>query len=153
MNAPDTHISGQIIDGEHHLLVRIYYEDTDFSGIVYYANYLKFFERGRSDYMRLAGVHHHELAVLDDPIAFAVISVNVKYRTPARIDDLITVKTRVIEVRGASFLLDQWIERDGVTLVEGQIQVVCIDMNGHPKRMPAHVHKVIKAAQAGPRPA
>jgi acyl-CoA thioester hydrolase len=141
-------LSGQITGDHHELPVRIYYEDTDFSGVVYHANYLKYFERGRSEYMRLIGVHHHQLAALEEPLAFAVSSINIRYLTPARIDDLVCVKSRLIAARGASFKLDQWVERDGQTLAEAQVQVVCIDLNGRPKRLPKNLQAAIKARVA-----
>lgn len=138
-------ISGHISGDEHHLPVRIYYEDTDFSGLVYHANYLKYFERGRSEYMRLIGVHHHQLAALETPLAFAVADLHIRYRTPARIDEMVTVRSRLIRVRGASFTLKQAVERDGLVLAEGEVQVVCIDMQGRPKRLPAHLQSLIAA--------
>ena len=148
-NLLNSDLSGRI-DGDHHELpVRIYYEDTDFSGVVYHANYLKYFERGRSEYMRLIGVHHHQLAALDEPLAFAVSAINIRYLTPARIDDLVLVKSRLNGVRGASFNLDQWVERDGQRLAEAQVQVVCIDLKGRPKRLSKDLHAVIKAHSAG----
>ncbi len=147
--APDISLSGRIAGDHHELPVRIYYEDTDFSGVVYYANYLRFFERGRSEYMRLIGVHHHQLAVLDEPLAFAVSTINIRYLSPARIDDLVCVKSRLVSARGASFTLDQWVERDGQTLAEAQVQVVCIDLKGHPRRMPKELQSAIKAHVIG----
>lgn len=140
-----TDISGHIAEGEHHLPVRIYYEDTDFSGLVYHANYLKYFERGRSEYMRLIGIHHHELAALDEPLAFAVASLNLRYRAPARIDQLVWVRSRLVGVRGASFELRQRVERDNQVLTEAEVHVVCIDMKGRPRRLPAHLQAAIAA--------
>ncbi|HTM80953.1 tol-pal system-associated acyl-CoA thioesterase [Asticcacaulis sp.] len=148
-NLQSQDLSGRINGDHHELPVRIYYEDTDFSGVVYHANYLKYFERGRSEYMRLIGVHHHQLAALEEPLAFAVSSINIRYLSPARIDDLVCVKSRLIVARGASFKLDQWVERDGQTLAEAQVQVVCIDLNGRPKRLPKDLQAAIKARVAG----
>jgi len=142
-------LSGRITGDHHELPVRIYYEDTDFSGVVYHANYLKYFERGRSEYMRLIGVHHHQLAALDEPLAFAVSAINIRYLVPARIDDMVTVKSRLNAVRGASFSLDQWVERDGQKLAEAQVQVVCIDLKGRPKRLPKDLQTAIKARAIG----
>jgi acyl-CoA thioester hydrolase len=146
---PKPDLSGRITGDYHELPVRIYYEDTDFSGVVYHANYLKYFERGRSEYMRLIGVHHHQLAVLDEPLAFAVSAINIRYLIPARIDDLISVKSRLIAARGASFKLDQWVERDGQRLAEAQVQVVCVDLNGRPKRLPKDLQTAIKTQTDG----
>ncbi|ESQ83521.1 hypothetical protein AEAC466_12660 [Asticcacaulis sp. AC466] len=137
-------LSGQIIGDEHHLPVRIYYEDTDFSGVVYHANYLKYFERGRSEYMRLLGVHHHQLAALDEPLAFAVSDIRIKYRAPVRIDDLVVVKSRLLSARGASFVIQQWIERDGLCVADGEVTVVCIDLKGRPRRMAKPLLDAIK---------
>ncbi|HWU49934.1 MAG TPA: tol-pal system-associated acyl-CoA thioesterase [Asticcacaulis sp.] len=129
-------LSGQIIDHEHRLPIRVYYEDTDFSGVVYYANYLKFFERGRSDYLRLIGVHHHELAALPEPLAFAVADIHVRYKAPARIDDLIETRTRMSGLRGASFHVSQRLLRGDQVLTEAEVKAVCIDLNGRLRRLP-----------------
>ena len=137
-------ISGRIDGDTHALPIRIYYEDTDFSGVVYHANYLKYFERGRSEYMRLLGVHHHQLAELDDPLAFAVAEITIKYKMPARIDELITVKSRLLSARGASFVIDQRVERDEQLLASGRVHVVCIDGQGRPKRLAKHLMDVLK---------
>jgi len=138
-------ISGRIVEGEHRLPVRVYYEDTDFSGVVYYANYLKFFERGRSDYLRLIGIHHHELAALAEPLAFAVADIHVKYRAPARIDDLIEVRTRMGGLRGASFMVHQRIFRGDELLTLAEVKAVCIDLNGRPRRLPADMQSRLAA--------
>ncbi len=138
-------ISGTVDGGVHRLPVRIYYEDTDFSGVVYHANYLKYFERGRSEYMRLTGIHHHELAALETPLAFAVAEITIRYLAPVRIDQLITVCSQVMGVRGASFDIDQWVELDGKRCAEGRVHVVCIDMNGRPRRMPKPMTDAVKA--------
>ncbi len=142
-SVPVQPLAGVIEANAHHLKVRIYYEDTDFSGVVYYANYLKFFERGRSDFLRLLGVHHHEWAALPEPLAFAVAHVDVRYKAPARIDDIVTVITRVVAVKAAQFILDQRIERDGQLLCEARFDIVCIDLKSKPRRLPKSVLDVI----------
>ena len=76
---------------EHHYPLRVFYEDTDFTGIVYYANYLRFFERARSSYFRLVGFHHSDLWDAEDPLAFAIRKINLDYKKPARIDDHLTI--------------------------------------------------------------
>ncbi len=129
-------LSGVIEAGEHRLRVRVYYEDTDFTGLVYHANYLKFFERGRSDYLRLLGVHHHELKAHEDQIAFAVRHLEIQFLSPARIDDVVTVSTRLTGMRGAQFFLEQVCARDDVKLCEGRLNIVCIDGEGRPRRLP-----------------
>ena len=140
-----TQLSGQIIDHEHRLPIRVYYEDTDFSGVVYYANYLKFFERGRSDYLRLIGIHHHELAALPEPLAFAVADIHVRYRAPARIDEVIETRTRLTALRGAGFTLRQRILRGEQLLTEAEVQAVCIDLKGRPRRLPPAVQAALSA--------
>ncbi len=129
-------LSGTIEDGEHRLMVRVYYEDTDFTGFVYHANYLKFFERGRSDFLRVRGVHHGQLRAHEDQLAFAVAHLDVRYRSPARIDEVITVRTRIAGLRGAQIFMEQSCERDGVVLCEGRFDIVCIDGDGRPRRLP-----------------
>lgn len=150
---PSQCLSGAIDGDEHRLMVRVYYEDTDFTGVVYHANYLKFFERGRSDFLRVLGVHHHELQAHEDQIAFAVAHIDVRYLAPARIDDVITVRTRVARMRGAQFLLEQVCERDGVKLCEGRINVVCIDGAGRPRRLPKDLAVRLRAPEGEEKPA
>ncbi|EGF93358.1 tol-pal system-associated acyl-CoA thioesterase [Asticcacaulis biprosthecium C19] len=133
---PEQSLAGRLVGDEHHLLVRVYYEDTDFSGVVYYANYMKFFERGRSDYLRLIGVHHYELAQMDPPLAFAVTHIDITYKAPAKIDDIVLVRSRSTGVKGAQFFLHQRIERDGVLLCEAHFDAVCIGFDGRPRRLP-----------------
>jgi acyl-CoA thioester hydrolase len=122
---------------QHRFPVRIYYEDTDFSGNVYHAAYLKFFERGRTEFLRDEGIHHSELA--GQGIAFAVRSMDIEFDGAAHIDDLLTVVTEVGAVGGARLTLDQTILRDGVVLTRAKVVVVAIKTSGGPARMPAAV--------------
>ncbi|MDB5614018.1 MAG: YbgC/FadM family acyl-CoA thioesterase [Devosia sp.] len=119
---------------EHHFPVRIYYEDTDFSGNVYHAAYLKFFERGRTEFLRDEGIHHSELA--EQGIAFAVRSMEIFYDGAAHIDDLLTVKTVVAAISGARLTLDQTILRGDTVLTRATVIVVAIKTSGGPARMP-----------------
>lgn len=120
----------------HRLTVRVYYEDTDFSGVVYHANYLRFFERGRTEYLRDRGV---EQAALRDtsgqPLAFAVRRIAIDFMRPARMDDLLTVVTSLAEITGASLRLDQTILRGGDVLASAEVQVVMVG-EGRPRRLP-----------------
>src|SRR5690349_24594996 len=100
----------------HHLPVRIYYEDTDFSGLVYHANYLRFFERGRSDFLRLAGIHHNQLLSGAEPLAFAVNKIAVEFHKPARIDDALLVNTAFEAIKGPRIFIAQKLMRGGETL-------------------------------------
>ena len=119
---------------QHSFPVRIYYEDTDFSGNVYHAAYLKFFERGRTEFLRDLGIHHSELA--KQGIAFAVRSMEIDFLAAARIDDLLSVETKVAEVSGVRLLLDQTIIRDQTTLTTARVLVVSIKTSGGPARLP-----------------
>ena len=121
----------------HRFPVRIYYEDTDFSGNVYHAAYLKFFERGRTEFLRDLGIHHFELA--KDGIAFAVRSMEISFDGAAHIDDLLSVTTQVEAMTGARLTLAQAIERDGVVLTRAKVVVVAIKTQGGVARMPRDV--------------
>ncbi len=122
---------------KHSFPVRIYYEDTDFSGNVYHAAYLKFLERGRTEFLRDEGIHHSELAA--QGIAFAVRSMEIAFDGAAHIDDLLTVVTEVGAVSGARLNLDQTILRAGVVLTRAKVVVVAIKTAGGPARMPSAV--------------
>ncbi|WP_417687019.1 tol-pal system-associated acyl-CoA thioesterase [Roseibium sp.] len=135
-------LSGRMTDGEHVLPVRVYYEDTDFTGIVYHGSYVRFFERGRSDFLRLAGIHHAQLKAGNDgsSLAFAVRRMGLEFHRPATIDDLLEVRTRLVSQRGARIELLQTIARQGELLVEADVMVAVITADGRPTRLPA-VHQ------------
>jgi acyl-CoA thioester hydrolase len=116
--------------------VRIYYEDTDFSGLVYHANYLRYFERGRSDFLRLAGVRHTELLEGDSPTAFAVNRITLDFLKPARIDDALLVNTRYESVRGPRIQISQTLTREGEVLVHAGVEACCISLTGRAKKPP-----------------
>jgi acyl-CoA thioester hydrolase len=151
MDAPH---AGRFEGQEHRLPIRVYYEDTDFSGIVYHANYVRYFERGRSDFLRLAGVSHTELRGLEQPIAFAVVNMDIAFKRAARIDDALVVRTRYESMKGPRIIIHQQIDRDGELVAEARVQVVCIDMEGRARRMPAAVSQKLQAwfSQAPPQP-
>ena len=109
----------------HSMPLRVYYEDTDAAGIVYYANYLKFAERGRTEMMRALGFAHSGIAA-ETGIVFTVRRLTADYRQPARLDDLLSVETRIVEIGGATLLLDQRICRDGAVLVALDVLVACV---------------------------
>nr|WP_246484501.1 tol-pal system-associated acyl-CoA thioesterase [Marivibrio halodurans] len=115
--------------------VRVYYEDTDAGGIVYHANYLKFAERGRTEFLRRAGYEHRAL-MGDLGAGFAVRRCAIEFLKPALLDDMLEVETRVAAVGGASVDMLQTIRRDGTTVATIDIQVVLIDRAGRPKRLP-----------------
>jgi acyl-CoA thioester hydrolase len=134
----------------YRLDVRVYYEDTDAAGIVYYANYLRFIERGRTELLRTLG--HDQHALMQDGIAFAVRSVNAEYLKPARLDDLLTVETGVAELGRAQVTFAQRIRRGHELLLDAKIRVACIDpAAGRPIRMPRVLHDQLSALPGLPQ--
>ncbi|MFG1347936.1 tol-pal system-associated acyl-CoA thioesterase [Xanthobacter autotrophicus DSM 431] len=142
---PHLHLAGRLVPGGHSMHVRVYYEDTDFSGIVYHANYLRFMERGRSDYMRLLGVFQGELfeqAAAEAPgFHFVVRSMQIDFLKPARIDDVLEVVTLSKDVAGASITLLQQVKRDGELLISALVRVAFVS-EGRAKRIPDALRKV-----------
>lgn len=120
----------------HTLDVRVYYEDTDFSGNVYHAAYLHFFERGRTEFLRAEGVHHSELA--RDGIAFAVRSMQIEFERAAHIDDMLRVETTLAEISGAKLVIDQAISRGADLVASARVVVVAIK-GGKAARLPRTV--------------
>ncbi|MBU4530765.1 MAG: tol-pal system-associated acyl-CoA thioesterase [Hoeflea sp.] len=135
----DASLSGHLSEGGHLLRQRVYYEDTDFSGFVYHARYLHFFERGRTDYIRLLGVSQGVLHAQGDPaeaVAFVVRRMEIDFKSPARMDDVLTISTRPVEVRGARMQLDQTISRDGNLLATASVTVAVVNGLGRARRLP-----------------
>jgi len=127
----------------HQFPVRIYYEDTDHGGVVYYANYLKFMERARTEFLRGLGLELDELESTFG-ILFAVTEIHVHYRNPARFNDAIIVESILFEARGARLAFRQSICRKNKVLVEGEIRLACMDRAGHPRRIPQDVLRTIQ---------
>jgi acyl-CoA thioester hydrolase len=124
-------------EGRAHLLpVRVYYEDTDFTGLVYHGNYVRFFERGRSDFLRMAGVSHSDLLVGDSPSAFVVTRMEIDFRLPARIDDALLVNTTYDSAKGARLFITQTITRDGALIAQAVVEAACISLGGRPRKPP-----------------
>ncbi len=136
------------IDGRRHILpVRVYFEDTDFSGFVYHTSYLRWCERGRSDLLRLLGVHHLDLISVGteaSPAAFVVRRLDVDYLRPARIDDVLEVFTECAEAGGAHLTLAQEIRRGETALCRVIVKVVLISLSGRPLRLPAVITERLK---------
>ncbi|HWA17630.1 MAG TPA: tol-pal system-associated acyl-CoA thioesterase [Devosia sp.] len=118
----------------HRFEVRVYYEDTDFSGNVYHAAYLHFFERGRTEFLRANGIHHSELA--KEGIAFAVKSMSIDFARAAHIDDLLVVETSIASLTGARMVLDQVIDRGTERIATARVEVVAIKVGGKAARLP-----------------
>jgi acyl-CoA thioester hydrolase len=119
---------------QHFINVRVYYEDTDFTGMVYHANYLRFFERGRSDFLRDAGVSHQDLLAMEMPAAFTLTNVEVDYKRAAKVDDLLTIRTRSTGVKGVRMYFEQTCLRGNDVIAEGRITAVMIHADGRPMR-------------------
>ena len=133
----DLPTAGRFEGRAHFLPVRIYYEDTDFSGVVYHANYLRYFERGRSDFLRLAGVSHSELLAGDPPMAFAINRIGLDFVKAARIDDALLVRTAYDHIRGPRLLISQTLLRGEAVIATAAVEACCIGLDGRPKRPPA----------------
>lgn len=137
MTKPSTAPSAGWLEGREHVLpVRIYYEDTDFTGVVYHANYLRYFERGRSDFLRLVGIGHADLLERPDPAAFAVVKMELDFRKPARIDDALLVRTTYDSARGPRLFISQKIMRGADLICTASVQAACIDLAGRPRKPP-----------------
>ena len=145
-------LAGRLVgDGagrSHRLPVRVYFEDTDFSGLVYHASYVRWCERGRSDFLRLVGNDHR--ALIDgtsgrEPAAFVVRRLNLDFLKPARIDEILEIETRVKELGAASLVLDQRIVRDGMLLCQAEVMVVLVSVSGKPLRLST----AVRAAMGG----
>ncbi|RIA01457.1 tol-pal system-associated acyl-CoA thioesterase [Cereibacter sphaeroides] len=130
----------------HRFALRVYYEDTDLAGIVYYANYLKFIERARSEWVRGLGVDQARLRA-ESGIVFAVRRIEADYLRPAVFDDLLEVETRLVETGGARILLDQEVRRGEERLFAARVVLVCLGADGRAARLPAEVRqKLVQAA-------
>lgn len=131
-------LSGELTTFGHRLMARVYYADTDFSGVVYHARYLEFLERGRSDFLRLAGVHHTELAEgkHGEKLVWVVRRMEIDFKVPAKIDDILTIDTRTESVSGARIFMAQQIRRGDEVLIEARVEAAIISESGRPRRFP-----------------
>ena len=160
MSSPDPaagwpDLAGRIVadaGGRRHILpVRVYFEDTDFSGLVYHGSYIRWCERGRSDFLRLLGNDHRALiggAEGREPAAFVVRRMALEFLKPARIDEVLEVVTRVKAVTAATLTLDQRISRGGVELFTAEVMVVLISASGKPLRLTAALRDALQAKPA-----
>ena len=143
-------LDGEIRDGRHILRVRVYYEDTDFTGIVYHANYLRYMERGRTNYLRLIGADHRALFEATEKeapgFAFVVRSMNIEFLKPARMDDILEIVTEPEEVKGASTTVRQRVMRGDDLLVEAHVRVAFIS-GGRARPIPKPLRIAMKADQ------
>jgi acyl-CoA thioester hydrolase len=144
MSSADEPNAGRLDGIEHVLPVRVYYEDTDFTGVVYHGGYVRFFERGRTDFLRLAGVHHAALLERPDPLAFTVTRLAIDFRRAARIDDALQVRTRYEAVRGPRLFIRQRILRGEALVAEAEVEAACIDLTGRARRPPGDLVAALK---------
>ena len=144
------HLDGEILNGKHHQQVRVYYEDTDFSGVVYHASYLRFMERGRTNYLRLIGADHRALfeqAQAEAPgFAFVVTHMTIDFKRPAFMDDVLDIVTAPEEVKGASIMLLQQVMRGEDLLVQARVQVAFVS-GGRARPIPKPLRAAMKADQ------
>ncbi|SIQ37856.1 (3S)-malyl-CoA thioesterase [Rhizobium sp. RU20A] len=131
-------LSGELTGEGHRLVQRVYYEDTDFSGVVYHARYLHFMERARTDYLRLLGVEQAAMAVAGDTegLVFVVHRMEIDFKGPARMDDILTIETQTEKAGGAKMILRQTIRRDDMPLIAARVIIAVINGKGRPRRLP-----------------
>ena len=137
-------ISGEVSEGIHRLIQRVYYEDTDFSGAVYHARYLHFLERARTDYFRCLGIVQSK--IYDGPdggLAFMVHRMEIDFKSPARMDDLLTITTRTQTAHGAKVVFDQEIRRGEQLLTSAKVIIAVINRSGRPRRLPVELAKLL----------
>ncbi len=134
----------------HHWPLRVYYEDVDLAGIVYYANYLKYLERGRSEMVREAGISQLDMKAAG--LVFAVRRVEADYLLPAQYDDELVVETRLDRLKGASFDMPQRVLRGDTTLLEARVKVVILNAQGRAARLPADIRAKVTALTADDSP-
>jgi acyl-CoA thioester hydrolase len=136
MSGPvDSPHEGRFVGNEHRYAVRVYFEDTDVAGIVYYANYLRFMERARSEMLRAAGIAQRDTLEAGEGV-YAVAEAHIKYRRPARLDDALIVSSRVREVRAASCVIHQRVMRGDEVLADAFVTAAFLSPEGRPKRQP-----------------
>ena len=132
-------------DGHTHVFpVRVYYEDTDFSGVVYHAKYLHFLERGRSEFLRAAGVRHQGMLRTEEPLVWVVRRMAIEYLKPARVDDELDVRSHPRELSGARMLVAQGVWRKSEQLVRADVEACVITLDGKPRRIPDALRKKLE---------
>lgn len=134
--APDSPAEGRFVGREHRFPVRIYFEDTDLSGVVYHANYLRYMERARSDMLRIAGIDQRAFHDAGEG-AYAVSQVALRFKRPARLDDALVIVSELVAVRAASVDIQQTVRRGREILVEAEVTAALVSPSGRPRRQPA----------------
>lgn len=149
MSALPEPVSGRFDGAVHRFAVRVYYEDTDLSGVVYHANYLRWFERARSDMLRLLGIDQRAAHEAGEG-AYAVAEANLRYLSPARLDDVVVIESWLEELRAASCRMRQLAMRDGTPLCEARLRVGFVDPAGRPRRQPDAWRQAFAAVVSDP---
>lgn len=130
-------LCGELGEEGHRLTQRVYYEDTDFSGLVYHARYLHFLERGRTDYLRCLGVEQSALIGIDEEgLVFVVHRMEIDFKAPARMDDVLEIRTTTTKAGGAKMVLEQEIRRDDQLLIAAKVVIAVVNRVGRPRRLP-----------------
>ncbi len=129
-------LAGDLTETGHSLTQRVYYEDTDFSGFVYHARYLHFMERARTDYIRCLGINQSELAGDGEGTMFVVHRMEIDFRAPARMDDILTILTRTEKAGGAKMVLAQEVRRGESLLISARVIIAVVNASGRPRRLP-----------------
>jgi len=129
---------GEINNGVHRLIARIYFADTDFSGVVYHGRYLEFLERGRTEFLRVSGIHHAELAsgLSGEKLAWVVRKMQIEFLKPAHIDDILFIDTQIEKISGARILMKQTIQCGVKLLISANVEAALINNEGRPRRFP-----------------
>ena len=132
----DQPYQGRFEGAEHRFAARVYFEDTDLSGVVYHANYLRWMERARSDMLRLAGIDQRQVHE-DGWGAYAVAEIAIRYAAPARLDDAVVVASRIVKATTARVVIQQRVSRDGLVLTDAEVTAALVGPDGRPRRQPA----------------
>jgi acyl-CoA thioester hydrolase len=130
-------LSGELTSEGHFLIQRVYYEDTDFSGVVYHARYLHFMERGRTDFLRCLGIEQGAMTGESEGLFFVVHRMEIDFKASARMDDVLTIRTVTEKAAGARLILDQEIRREDTLLIAARVIVAVVNGRGRPQRLPA----------------
>jgi acyl-CoA thioester hydrolase len=128
--------SGWFEDRHFVFPLRVYYEDTDLSGVVYHATYLKFLERGRSEFLRASGLYHRGLLKAEEPLVWTVRRIAIDYSKPARVDEALEIRTAIRELSGVRMRLAQSIRRNEQILTQAEVEVCLVTLEGRPRRIP-----------------
>ncbi|HEV7435014.1 MAG TPA: tol-pal system-associated acyl-CoA thioesterase [Pseudorhizobium sp.] len=145
-------LSGELTEAGHRLVQRVYYEDTDFSGLIYHARYLHFLERGRTDYLRCLGCQQSNLLTSDEEgLVFVVHRMEIDFKLPAKMDDVLTILTATEKAGGAKMVLNQEIRRGQTLLIVARVVIAVINRHGRPRRLPEAIAQKFLGVQAPPQ--